>query len=149
MYYGNINNLCNLPTYLKQAIENSLDIALDTNRSGRTDINESTFVLSLYVPTVPVEEAKHEIHNKYIDIQLVVEGTEMFGVSNDKLTVLEDYLEEKDLAFGTVNHEHYITLRAGDFLIFNAGESHKPVCQPFGVTGENMVRKAVIKVLQP
>ncbi|MGR5503184.1 YhcH/YjgK/YiaL family protein [Vibrio sp. DNB22_10_4] len=149
MYFGNINETAHLPSFLKEALEETLPTALDMSIDGRTDVSDKIFVLSFDVATMDVNQARYEIHDDYIDIQLVKEGVEMFGVSNDCLEFTDDQLEEKDVAFGTVSNESFLTLRKGDFAVFFPGEPHKPLCTPINAAEGNRVKKAVIKIKVP
>ncbi|MDD9156204.1 YhcH/YjgK/YiaL family protein [Aliivibrio sp. S4TY2] len=92
------------------------------------------------------ENRRSEIHHKYLDVQLILEGTETFGYSEYPLLSIEDdYLEEKDIAFSNdVQDEQFVTLEAGEFIIFNPKQPHRPLVavdeQPAAV------KKLIIKV---
>lgn len=64
------------------------------------------------------EKRRSEIHHKYLDVQLILEGTETFGYSDYPLLSIEDdYLAEKDIAFSNdVQDEQFVTLKAGSLL---------------------------------
>lgn len=97
--------------------------------------------------TGPVEQKKFEAHRKFIDIQYMVSGEEKMLVRplDSGLTMVQDYLPEKDVLFfkvpeGATDYQEY---RAGDFGIFYPEDVHQPGCQ---LAGPAKVRKVVMKV---
>ena len=92
----------------------------------------------------PADACKIEAHRKYIDIQCVLKGRELFGVADlSTQTLYEDKFEEKDVAFyhGDVD---LLTLRDGDFVIVFPEDAHRPQ-QGDG----SRVEKVVVKVRKP
>ena len=89
------------------------------------------------------EEAIPEAHRKYIDIQVVVEGTEQMGWTDlSKCSIVSSpYSDEKDLIFFGDRVSSYIKVAPGDFAVFFPEDVHAP-----GISNEN-IRKIVIKVL--
>lgn len=72
------------------------------------------------------EDANHEAHRKYIDIQYMVYGEELISVTDlENCTKLIEYDEEKDLEFFTAKDE-FQTLKNGEFFIFFPQDAHKP-----------------------
>ena len=108
---------------------------------GRYDLEEGVFALVQSYDTKAEENCKIEAHRKYIDIQCVLKGRELFGVADlSTQTLYEDKFEEKDVAFyhGEVD---LLTLRDGDFVIVFPEDAHRPQ-QGDG----SHVEKVVIKV---
>jgi len=95
--------------------------------------------------TQPLRERRAEIHDQYLDVQILLEGEEMFGYSLHPFTsIQDDQLADKDVAFSrAVVEEKHVTLGPGDFVIFYPGQPHRPL---IAVTRPMPVRKAVIKV---
>lgn len=85
-----------------------------------------------------------EFHHNYLDLHLILEGTEViqFGYGVDEVT--QTYDELKDIGFATCQSACYFKLSAGHFAIFFPGELHQP--NLYGQDGEQ-VRKCVFKVL--
>lgn len=86
-----------------------------------------------------------EAHEKYIDIQMIVEGEEIMGYAPvDCLEVSEDLRPEKDLIFyNETSKGSYIKFSNGDYAIFFPEDGHKPGC----ALGEcSNVKKIVVKV---
>jgi YhcH/YjgK/YiaL family protein len=92
-------------------------------------------------------EVQFEAHNKYIDIQCVVSGTEVIGFESEKeVTLTQDYKDGNDICFYALN-ENYdkIALKKGEFVIIMTDELHAP-CLSVENKPEN-VRKIVVKIL--
>lgn len=92
-------------------------------------------------------EVQFEAHNKYIDIQCVVSGTEIIGFESEKeVTLTQDYKDGNDICFYALN-ENYdkIALKKGEFVIIMTDELHAP-CLSVKNKPEN-VRKIVVKIL--
>ena len=92
------------------------------------------------------EKRRSEIHHKYLDVQLILEGTETFGYSDYPLLSIEDdYLAEKDIAFSNdVKDEQFVTLKAGEFIIFTPKQPHRPLVAVDDKPAA--VKKLIIKV---
>ena len=113
---------------------------------GKYEIQgEEIFVLVQEYVTQNEEEKNWESHEKYIDIQLIVEGKESMGyVPVDCLEVKEDQRPEKDMIFykETLNGSN-IKFTNGDYAIFFPEDAHRPGC----ALGEcAKVKKVVVKV---
>ncbi len=119
-----------------------LDEALATPKEiGRYELGNGVFALVQSYDTKPVDLCKIEAHKKYIDIQCVLKGKELFGVADlGTQTIYEDKFEEKDVAFyhGDVD---LLTLTDGDFVIVFPEDAHRPQ-QGDG----SHVEKVVVKV---
>lgn len=89
------------------------------------------------------EEAALEVHDKYIDIQVVVAGTESFGWKDRaKCTSPRGTMDTaKDILFFDDKPDTYPTIGAGEFMIFMPGDGHAPL------VGEGQIKKCIIKVL--
>jgi YhcH/YjgK/YiaL family protein len=85
-----------------------------------------------------------EAHRKYIDIQYLVKGIEMFGYSplNGQVPV-KDYDPENDVAI--YNEEvSYIKLEAGMFIMFYPSDLHQPEVRQYEPV---WVKKVVVKII--
>ncbi|MCE5186657.1 MAG: YhcH/YjgK/YiaL family protein [Planctomycetaceae bacterium] len=93
----------------------------------------------------PWEQGRPEIHQKYLDIQYMVSGTECMGFCPlEGLTIDQPYNTQKDVAFykyapGMTK----LVLRPGMLAIFWPNEPHMPSRQ---IEQPQTVRKIVIKV---
>lgn len=92
------------------------------------------------------DTAKYESHQKYIDIQYMINGKERIGIAtHDCCKTCTEYNEEKDLEFYdyTKDTEEYITLESGSFAVFYPQDLHKP---SINCTNTSTVKKVVVKV---
>ena len=91
------------------------------------------------------EDAKFEAHQKYIDIQYVIEGVEQMGISplSMKKEVLTRYDPAREVEFMTVSQARFYKATTDNFFIFFPSDIHRPGVK----VGENsQVRKIVVKV---
>lgn len=86
------------------------------------------------------EQAKLETHNKMIDIQIAIGGTEEHGYKHRSLLPEAAYNADKDISFYEDVPDGYITMRPGQFVIYFPQDGHAPAITP--VT----LRKAIFKV---
>lgn len=88
-------------------------------------------------------DAKLEIHDAYIDIQVLIRGEqETFGWSEraDLRKPLGEFDAGKDIRFFDDEPQTFYTLRPGQFTIFFPEDGHAPMI------GEGNVRKIIVKV---
>ncbi len=88
-------------------------------------------------------DAKLEIHNAYIDIQVLIRGEEeSFGWSErkDLCKPLGEFDAEKDIQFFDDVPQTYYTVRPGQFTMLFPEDGHAPM------VGEGRVRKIIVKV---
>lgn len=86
-----------------------------------------------------------EAHKKYIDIQYIIKGEEIMGLTTlDKVKVVNPYDEEKDITFYEFDGGNYHKATPENFFLFFPEDVHRP-----SIKSENdvLVRKIVIKVL--
>ncbi|HCF04204.1 YhcH/YjgK/YiaL family protein [Flavobacterium sp.] len=117
---------------------------LDSLPSGKHDIEGDTiFALVQEYQTKPLEDCKLESHKKYIDIQYVIRGEEIMGITTQNNQKIIEVNEEKDYTFyeGTTS---LVRVSKGMFTIFFPDDLHQP-CVHTESAAE--VKKVVIKVL--
>ena len=88
-------------------------------------------------------DAKLEVHDAYIDIQVLVAGTEeSFGWSErkDLRQPLGTFDTQKDIQFFDDEPQTYYTLRPGHFTMLLPEDGHAPM------VGEGHIRKIIVKV---
>ncbi len=150
MLTGNIHQLHlvpYLPAELRDAIEYVKQHITAETPLGKHDIRgNEAFVLISNDTTEPKAVRRAEFHARYLDIQIILIGTEGMTFSNLPAgNVDTDWLADKDIAFLPAGEqEKTIVMQTGDFVVFYPGEVHKPLC----AVGEPAnVRKAVVKIL--
>ena len=97
--------------------------------------------------TIPWEEAKFEAHENYTDIQYIIEGQEtMTYAPVEDLTVKTPYNPEKDVViFDNSNPGLKVVVKAGEYMIFNPWDGHKPKA----AAGEpSPIKKVVVKICE-
>ncbi len=87
-------------------------------------------------------DAAMEAHDRYIDIQVVVDGHEGFGwkYRNECTSPRGEMNTVKDIIFYDDEPSTYFELKAGEAAIFFPDDAHAPL------VGEGHVKKCVIKV---
>ena len=112
---------------------------------GKTELDGENLFASVaeYYPKQR-EEVRYESHEKYIDIQYVIKGEEIMGITaRDQVIGDEAYNEEKDIAFYKSESGEYRQATPANFLIFFPDDMHRPSIS----TGDSVfVKKVVVKV---
>ena len=110
---------------------------------GRHDIEgDDIFVNVSELDLRPRSAAALEVHNKYIDIQVVFGGVEEFGWSPRSAVQLPraEFDCEKDIQFFQDVPQTFYSVREGEFTILMPEDAHAPML------GEGHVRKLIFKV---
>ncbi|KXS40764.1 YhcH/YjgK/YiaL family protein [Halanaerobium sp.] len=91
--------------------------------------------------TKPQEEGVWEGHREYIDIQYLVEGTELMGYSNLERMDLDESDEDNDfLTFA--GDGDFITVEPGNFVVFMPQDIHMPgICLADGQEAKKVIVK--------
>jgi len=148
MIVGDIKQLqaAGLPATFCQAIDQALSAGIANLAPGSYPLQgETVFVNVMAFATQGAEEKRAELHRRYIDIQILLEGEERiyYGLAGSAREC-DTWHEEEDYQLcQRIENEQYLTLTPGMFAVFMPGEPHKPGCY---VTQPGMVKKAVIKV---
>lgn len=110
---------------------------------GKIEIDgDNLFVMNVELDGKSVSEAALEAHHEYIDIQLLLEGSDAIGWKplEDAEEVSQAYDAEKDLIFYADEADEIINLQPGQFLVLYPEDLHAP-----GI-GEGKIRKLIAKV---
>ena len=114
---------------------------------GRHDIIEDeVFVNVMEVDLKPRYEALLEVHDKYIDIQVIIGGAtkEEFGWSERKdcKKAKGEFNTEKDVQFYTDEPQVFYTMREGQVSILYPEDAHAPML------GTGKIKKMIFKILK-
>lgn len=136
-----------LSAQMKELIGKALAITASNPADGRHNIDgDSAFVLISSPMTEPHEKRLAEIHQKYLDVQILLSGKEVigYGIELTHDAADQDYLADKDIAFyKDIPNEQFVSLNPGDFVVFYPYELHRPLCE---ADKEQQVKKAVVKI---
>lgn len=134
----------NISEKIKQGFEWLKKADLKILEDGKYFIDGESFYANIQTYETK-SDAKYEAHRKYIDIQYMIKGAELVGVtdiSNCKTCV--EYDSQKDLEFFDITvEEDLYSLREGEFLLFFPQDAHKP---SIDYKEKNIVKKVVVKV---
>ena len=92
------------------------------------------------------EEALLEAHDRYIDLHVMISGTESFGwaqraACTDPRSAFD---AGKDIVFYNDLPTSVATVLTGEFVVFFPEDAHAPLIRPEGVQGGT--RKAIFKI---
>lgn len=105
---------------------------------------EGGYLLVQVGETKPMEEGTFEAHRKYIDVQILLEGSEeMAWAPTDELTTAIEYNPEKDAERLDGPKEHTMKISAGMFYIAYPADGHKPISH---TTEKQSYKKIVMKL---
>jgi len=149
MIIGKIKDL-KLYKGLSPNIDKAIDYALSTDLTalavGKQDIDGKNITINRQSYTgKPAADCAAENHNDYLDLQIVLKGTEGFGyadIGNPTLKTLDPYNKEKDVTKYTCVDETVYTMTEGSFAIVFPEDVHRPQIK----INEGTIEKAVIKI---
>lgn len=148
MIMGELQSLSStgLPPVLLDALALALMADVQNKAPGHYELKgDDLFMNVMQFVTQPPQEKKAELHERYIDIQLLLSGEEriLFGMTDSARQCEEMHVEDDYQLCSQIVDEQSIVLKPGRFVIFMPGEPHKPGC----VVEEPVeIKKAVIKV---
>lgn len=130
----------------EKAVEFLKNTDLASLAAGKYEIDgKDVFANVVEYITIPWEEAKFEAHQNYTDIQYVITGCELMSYAPvSELAEKVPYNKEKDVVFyDNENAGVQIVVKAGQYMIFNPWDGHKP--KAFAGTPAP-VKKVIIKI---
>jgi YhcH/YjgK/YiaL family protein len=123
---------------------------IPANAKGRVEIDgEDLYVNLSEYETKLRNEGKYEFHQKYIDVQVILEGQEEIDVTNEtSLELTMPYEEEGDCglcARGTEQAPATLRMVPGRFVVLFPQDLHQPCIAANDKPSK--VKKAVFKIL--
>ncbi len=138
----NLENYASLNPLFAQAIEFLKQTDLNAHEIGKVKLQGDDLVVNFAQARPKTkEEAKLETHNRFIDIQIPLDGVEVMGYTPRADLPEAEYNAEKDITFYPGLAESYLTIKPGMFAIFFPEDGHAPGVTPDGV------KKVIVKVL--
>ncbi|MCT4702006.1 YhcH/YjgK/YiaL family protein [Enterobacteriaceae bacterium H20N1] len=137
---------------LPEALINAIRIALAEKPQHKAPGSyplqgETLFMNVMEFSTQPPDAKKAEQHREYIDIQVLLTGTELiyYGLFESGRECEEFHVEEDYQLCRRIENEQTLTLLPGQFAVFMPLEPHKPGCVA-AHSGTETIKKVVIKL---
>ena len=128
---------------IKRAFEYLRRADLAPLAAGRHDIDgDMLYVMLSQYETKPKPQGAWEAHRRYIDLQVVVQGTEQIGYSHVSRLRPGAYEADRDFV-PLAGDGDFLTLTAGDFMLLFPQDGHMP---GIAVGAPTPVQKAVFKI---
>ncbi len=147
MIIDSINN-AKLYTNINENINKAFDYIKTTDftnvKPGIYEIEGKNVYASVdFYHTKEKTESLPEAHQKYVDVQYIIEGCELIGYANLQTQEIEiAYNDEKDIAFYTCEMS-YAKMETGMFMILFPTDLHQPCIQE---KDSMPVKKVVVKI---
>ena len=109
---------------------------------GRYEIGDS-FALVQEIQTVHATEKDFELHRKYVDVHIILEGEELLEYEDiDNLSPIGTFNDTRDIQMASGKGQSVI-IRPGMFCLVFPHDGHKPGCC---VTNPSVMKKIVLKI---
>lgn len=147
MIFGNIDNLEEFSYLEKQIMEcfayaKSHDLASYEKGSHEIDGDRLFVNIVEYTTTTPVERF-WEAHKNYLDVHVMIHGTEQIDLNFIQNMDVKEFVEKDDFLPMEGEKNSSVILRDGDFLICYPGDGHRTAV---AVDGPEQIKKAIFKV---
>lgn len=139
----------NLPQYasLSKGFDKAVEFLSHTNLDslpvGRHEINGhyAFAIVSKNIGRLK-EDAQLEVHEKYIDIQVVLAGSDTMGwkPTSQCGRPTSDYNSERDVKFFADDPDVWLSVKCGTFAIFFPSDAHMP-----SISSE-LIHKVIVKI---
>ena len=127
----NLKNHQYLNTEILRKAFDFINNAAMSTPDGRYELDGDKFFVNVQsYNTKLLSESKVEVHRKYVDIQTLIDGSELCFVSEvEDLAVISEFDASKDVGFFTFMSDvsDKFILQPGKFAIFFPGEGHMPM----------------------
>ena len=88
-----------------------------------------------------------ESHKKYLDVQIMINGTEKVAINDIRDMEVKSFDEERDLTILEGDKAFDIIMKTGDVLVFFPNDVHKPELNVSENDDSGNIRKIVTKVV--
>ncbi|MDI3359104.1 N-acetylneuraminate anomerase [Lelliottia sp. V89_10] len=146
MMMGKASVLSGLHPVLAEALTQAIAAWPQDKAPGRYELQgDDIFMNVMTFATQPPEQKKAELHEQYIDIQLLLAGEEriLYGVAGSARQCEERHVEDDYQLCSAIDGMQRLDLKPGMYAIFVPGEPHKPGCV---VKESEEIKKVVVKV---
>lgn len=147
MIFGNIHNLKEFP-FLEEKIKECFEYAKNHNlvsyEEGSHEIDgERLFVNIVEYTTTKPEERFWEAHKNYLDVHVMLQGTEQIDLNFIQNMDVKEFVEKDDFLPMNGDKNSSVILREGDFLICYPSDGHRTAV---AVQEPEKIKKAIFKV---
>ena len=136
-----------LPKVIAEVCDYLNTLDLNALENGRHDINDQIYMNVMEPETAEPSSKKAELHHEYLDVQVLIRGTENIevGANYPDLSKYESYNEADDYQLcADIDDKFTVTMEPKMFAVFYPYEPHKPCCVVNGKTEK--IKKLVVKV---
>ena len=136
-----------LPKVIAEVCDYLNTLDLNALENGRHDINDQIYMNVMEPETAEASSKKAELHHEYLDVQVLIHGTENIevGANYPDLSKYESYNEADDYQLcADIDDKFTVTMKPKMFAVFYPYEPHKPCCVVNGKTEK--IKKLVVKV---
>lgn len=147
MIFGNIQNLEEYP-FLEEQIKECFTYAreheLVSYEKGSHEIDgDRLFVNVVEYTTTTAEERFWEAHRQYLDLHLMLRGTEQIDLNFIQNMDVKEFVEKDDFLPMDGEKNSSVILRDGDLLICYPSDGHRTAV---AVDGPETIKKAIFKI---
>jgi YhcH/YjgK/YiaL family protein len=105
-------------------------------------VGDDLFAIVEHVPGRTRDDAKLECHRRYIDIQLVLDGTDEMGWKTlaDCHDPVDEYSAERDIRFFNDAPSTWVATPPDHFCLFFPEDAHAPL------VSDSFIRKVIFKI---
>lgn len=134
MFFGDLTRLDNklgLPPVIVDVCKHLSGLELANLENGRHQITDQIYMNVMEFETTSVETKQAELHHKYIDVQVLIRGTEYieYGVAYPDTKNCTEYNQDDDYQLiSEIVDKNGIYLNPNNFAVFYPYEPHKPGC---------------------
>ncbi|WP_118868067.1 N-acetylneuraminate anomerase [Haemophilus haemolyticus] len=136
-----------LPKVIAEVCDYLNTLDLNALENGRHDIDDQIYMNVMEPETAEPSSKKAELHHEYLDVQVLIRGTENIevGANYPDLSKYESYNEADDYQLcADIDDKFTVTMKPKMFAVFYPYEPHKPCCVVNGKTEK--IKKLVVKV---
>lgn len=147
MIFGNIQNLEEYP-FLEEQIKECFTYAreheLVSYEKGSHEIDgDRLFVNVVEYTTTTAEERFWEAHRQYLDLHLMLRGTEQIDLNFIQNMDVKEFVKKDDFLPMDGEKNSSVILRDGDFMICYPSDGHRTAV---AVDGPETIKKAIFKI---
>lgn len=116
--------------------------------NGSYDVGYNNIKMNLGKYFTKSENEKFwESHKKYLDVQIMINGTEKVAINDIRDMEVKSFDEDRDLTILEGDKAFDIIMKTGDVLVFFPNDVHKPELNVSENDDSGNIRKIVTKVV--